>query len=256
MALLSVREVTKAFGGLIAASAISFDMPEGELLAVIGPNGAGKTTLFNIISGYFAPTSGRVLLDGSDITGLAQYRIAALGLVRTYQLAQPFRDLSVGENVRVGFHLGTRGGPLSALLRPRWVRQQELKVDKEARELLEFVGLERHADEKAETLSYGQQRLLELARALAARPRLMLLDEPAAGLDKSETEALAGIVRGVNERGVSVLLIEHDMSFVMNLARDIVVLDFGRVIAKGAPAEVKAHPDVVAAYLGAEVADA
>jgi len=250
LSLLTINEITKAFGGLVAANAISFELPDGELLAVIGPNGAGKTTLFNIISGYYPPTSGQVSLNGRDITRLPQHRIASLGLVRTYQLAQPFRDLTVTENVQVGFHLNTRGGALSALLRPRWMREQERQVRAEAQHLLDFVGLGDQADTRAEALTYGQQRLLEIARALAARPKLLLLDEPAAGLDNHETVALAGIVQRINERGISVLLIEHDMSFVMNLARRIVVLDFGRVIAEGTPEEVKTHPDVIAAYLG------
>ena len=232
-------------------------MEEGELLAVIGPNGAGKTTLFNIISGFFAPDAGRVCFDGCDITGMKQHVIAMRGLVRTYQLAQPFRALTVRENVHVGFHIRTRGGPFAAILRPRWLREQEAEIRVKAQELLDFVGLAAQADARADELSYGQQRLLELARALACAPKLLLLDEPAAGLAAHETVALAATIRRINARGIGVLLIEHDMGLVMDIAARIVVLDFGRMIAVGTPDAVKAHPDVVAAYLGGtEFADA
>jgi branched-chain amino acid transport system ATP-binding protein len=257
MSLLSVSNVTKIFGGLVANDAISFDVPEKTVFAVIGPNGAGKTTLFNAISGFSAPTEGRVSFNGSDITGEPQRRIAARGLVRTYQLVQLFKDLTVAENVQVGFHLVTRGAIGAALLRPRWVREQEARIREETRELLAFVGLGGQADMPADTLPYGQQRLLEVARALAAQPKLLLLDEPAAGLNIGETQALADTIIRIRDRGITVLLIEHDMSLVMQIAQRIVVLDFGRKIAEGTPEEIKAHPDVIAAYLGGvEAADA
>jgi branched-chain amino acid transport system ATP-binding protein len=256
MALLSIRDVTKRFGGLTANDAISFDVPERTVFAVIGPNGAGKTTLFNAISGFFPPTEGRITFDGDDITGMAQRKIAARGLVRTYQLVQLFKDLTVAENVQVGFHLVTKGAVGAALLRPRWMREQEARIREEARELLAFVGLSEQADSQADTLPYGRQRLLEVARALAAKPRLLLLDEPAAGLNPEETQALADTILRIRERGITVLLIEHDMSLVMQIAQHIVVLDFGRKIAQGTPEEIKAHPDVIAAYLGTEAADA
>jgi branched-chain amino acid transport system ATP-binding protein len=178
-------------------------------------------------------------------------------LVRTYQLVQLFRDLTVAENVQVGFHLVTKGAVGAALLRPRWMREQEKRIRDEARELLAFVGLSAQADSQADTLPYGQQRLLEVARALAAQPRLLLLDEPAAGLNPDETQALADTILRIRDRGITVLLIEHDMSLVMQIAQRIVVLDFGRKIAEGTPEDIKAHPDVVAAYLGSpEAADA
>ena len=256
MTLLAVENVTKRFGGLLANDSISFAVPEQTVFAVIGPNGAGKTTLFNTISGFFPPSEGRISFDGADITGMAQRKIAARGLVRTYQLVQLFKDLTVAENVQVGFHLVTKGAIGAALLRPPWMRAQEARVRDEARELLAFVGLAAQADARADTLPYGQQRLLEVARALAAQPKLLLLDEPAAGLNTGETQALADTILRIRARGVTVLLIEHDMSLVMQIAQRIVVLDFGRKIAEGTPAEIKAHPDVIAAYLGTEAAHA
>lgn len=252
MALLSVSEATKRFGGLLANERISFDVEEGELLAVIGPNGAGKTTLFNVISGFLPPTSGAIRFDGKDITAASSHRIAASGLIRTYQLVQLFEHLTVAENVEIGSHRVTRGGVLAALFRPQWMRRQERSVCEEARELLRFVGLEGQADLPADKLPYGRRRLLEVARALAARPRLLLLDEPAAGLNTQETEALADVIARVNRGGTTVILIEHDMSLVMKIAQRIVVLDFGRKIAEGTPDEIRAHPDVIAAYLGGE----
>jgi branched-chain amino acid transport system ATP-binding protein len=254
MTLLSVNNVTKRFGGLLANDAISFDVPEETVFAVIGPNGAGKTTLFNTISGFFPPTEGRIAFAGDDITGVAQRRIAARGLVRTYQLVQLFKDLTVAENVQVGFHLVTKGAIGAALLRPRWMREQEARVRKEALELLEFVGLAAQADSRADTLPYGQQRLLEVARALAAKPRLLLLDEPAAGLNAHETDALAAVIQELNRQGTTVLLIEHDMALVTRIAQRIAVLDFGCKITEGTPDEIKRHPDVIAAYLGTEEA--
>jgi branched-chain amino acid transport system ATP-binding protein len=257
MALLSLHNVTMRFGGLVANDRISFDIEEGDLFAVIGPNGAGKTTLFNIISGFFPPTEGSVGFDGQPITGMSQHAVASLGLVRTYQLVQLFKDLTVRENVAVGFHRVTRGGIPAALFRPGWARRQEAEIDRRSRELLDFVGLRARADTPADKLPYGQQRLLEVARALAAEPRLLLLDEPAAGLNTQETAALADVIERVNARGVTVLLVEHDMSLVMKVARRIAVIDFGRKIAEGTPAEIKSHPDVIAAYLGGtESADA
>jgi branched-chain amino acid transport system ATP-binding protein len=257
MTLLSVSNVTKRFGGLLANDAISFAVPENTVFAVIGPNGAGKTTLFNTISGFHTPTEGSIAFAGGDITGVAQRRIAERGVVRTYQLVQLFNDLTVAENVQVGFHLVTKGAIGAALLRPRWMREQEQRVREEAQDLLAFVGLGAQANAQADTLPYGQQRLLEVARALAAQPRLLLLDEPAAGLNPDETQALADTILRIRDRGITILLIEHDMSLVMRIAQRIVVLDFGRKIAEGTPDEIKAHPDVIAAYLGSpEAADA
>ena len=248
--LLSVRDVTVRFGGLFANSNISFDVPEGALFAVIGPNGAGKTTLFNVISGAFPPSEGRISFAGDDITGQPLAKNAARGLIRTYQLVQLFKDLSVAENVQVGAHRVTKGGVFAALARPGSFKAQETAVRDEALRLLDFVGLGGRGDVQADKLPYGQQRLLEVARALAAKPRIILLDEPAAGLNTEETSALAEVIKKINATGVTVLLIEHDMSLVMKVAQRIAVLDFGKKIAEGTPDEVRRHPDVLAAYLG------
>ena len=256
MALLSVRGLTKRFDGLVANNEIDLDVPEGSLFAVIGPNGAGKTTFFNMLSGFLAPTAGAIALDAKDITRVTQEKIAAMGLIRTFQLVQMFQGMSAAENVEVGSHLRTRGGVASALLRPPWLRRQEEDIRAKARELLDFVGLGRQADMNAELLPYGQQRLLEVARAMAAEPRLLLLDEPAAGLNSHETDALAEVIQHINQRGITVLLIEHDVGLVTRIAHRIAVLDFGCKIAEGTPDEIKKHPDVIAAYLGTETASA
>jgi branched-chain amino acid transport system ATP-binding protein len=252
MAFLSVRNLTKRFSGLTANSEINLDIPEGSLFAVIGPNGAGKTTFFNMVSGFLEPTEGTIEFAGEDITEMRQDRIAAMGLIRTFQLVQMFQGMSAAENVEVGSHLRTRGGIASALVRPPWLRRQETELRVKARELLDFVGLGAQADMNAELLPYGQQRLLEVARAMAAEPRLLLLDEPAAGLNAHETDALAAVIQQINARGVTVLLIEHDVALVTRIAHRIAVLDFGCKIAEGTPDEIKQHPDVIAAYLGTE----
>jgi branched-chain amino acid transport system ATP-binding protein len=255
--LLSVRSVTKRYGGLVANHAVSFDVEEGALFAIIGPNGAGKTTLFNTISGAVAPTSGDIVFDGVSIAGMAQASIAGRGLIRTYQLVQLFKELTVAENVMVGAHRVTQGGIGAALFRPPWARRQERDLEEKTKSILDFVGLSARADVLADHLPYGEQRLLEVARALAAAPRLLLLDEPAAGLNTAETEALAHMIQRVNGRGITVMLIEHDMGLVMRIAQRIAVIDFGRKIAEGTAEEIRAHPDVIAAYLGGtEGADA
>jgi branched-chain amino acid transport system ATP-binding protein len=257
MTLLTLEHVTRRFGGLVAVNDVDLRVEPGAVTAIIGPNGAGKTTLFHLVSGFQTPDEGRITFEGNDITGSAPERIAACGLVRTFQLVQLFRDLTVIENVKVGCHLHTRGGVLTALIRSKGARQAEARVEATARELLGFVGLEAHADLPAASLTYGRQRLLEIARALAAKPKLLLLDEPAAGLNSEETKLLSVTIRRIVSQRTTVLLIEHDMNLVMSTADTVAVLDFGVKIAQGTPRSVRENPAVIAAYLGtAEAASA
>ena len=250
MKILELANVGKKFGGLTAVNDVSFSIEAGEISAIIGPNGAGKTTLFNLISGFLPPSSGRVIFDGGLITGLPVAVVASKGLVRTFQLVQLFPELTALGNVRVGSHLQSSGGIWAALGRGRRVREQTMAVDANARELLTFVGLGHRAEFGATELSYGQQRLLEVARALATKPKLLLLDEPAAGLNREETAHLAKVIQEIVKRGVSVLIIEHDMHLVMDIARKVIVMDFGKKIAEGTPLEVQKDTEVLDAYLG------
>jgi branched-chain amino acid transport system ATP-binding protein len=254
MSGLCLQGVTRRFGGLVAVDDVSLDVPAHGITAVIGPNGAGKTTLFSMISGFLAPSQGRIVFDGRDISGLPSHRIARLGLVRTFQLVRLFTGLSVRENVEVGCHLHTRGGLFAALATPPWVRRQEREVARQADELLAMVGLSDTAGLPASSLSYGRQRLLEVARAMGARPKLLLLDEPAAGLNAEETDNLSRVIRRIAADGTAILLIEHDMSLVLSIADQIAVMEFGRRIAFGAPAEIRRDPAVLAAYLGTTAA--
>jgi branched-chain amino acid transport system ATP-binding protein len=253
--LLALHNVTRRFGGLVAVNDVSFAVPAQGVTAVIGPNGAGKTTLFSLISGFLPPSAGRIVFDGTDITGRAPEAVAARGLVRTFQLAKPFGDLTALDNVKVGRHMHTRAGLLAAVLGTGLARREERAVEVKARALLAMVGLAQQAHVRANALPYGQLRLLELARALAAEPRLVLLDEPAAGLNGEETSALARLIRQIAEAGTAVLLIEHDMGLVMNTADQVIVVDFGRRIAAGPPGVIKQDKAVIAAYLGEPTPD-
>jgi branched-chain amino acid transport system ATP-binding protein len=254
MSILRLDGVTRRFGGLVAVDDVSLTVAAQGVTAIIGPNGAGKTTLFNVISGFVPPSAGRVTFAGEDITGVSPDRIAAHGLIRTFQLVQLFENLTALENVKVGRHLHTHGGLLAAIFPYRSARIEERRIEAASRTLLERTGLDAQAQTQAAVLPYGQKRLLEIARALAAEPKLLLLDEPAAGLNREETTRFAELLRGIATSGIAILLIEHDMNLVMNTADCVAVLDFGKLIAQGTPAEVRANPDVIAAYLGTEAA--
>jgi branched-chain amino acid transport system ATP-binding protein len=253
MALLNIENVSKQFGGVDALREVSFAVHQGQIKALIGPNGAGKTTLFNVASGSYRPTQGRVLFSGADVTGRAQHRICRLGLGRTFQHSLVFDDMSLVENVAVGRYSRTKAGLLSAAFSLPLHRREEKETLKSAHEALRRVGLDDRADEPAENLPMGERHLLEIARALAAEPRLLLLDEPAAGLNDEETERLAETVRKIRDEGVTVLLVEHDMTFVMDISDEVVVLDYGRKIAEGPPLMIQDNEEVIKAYLGEEL---
>jgi branched-chain amino acid transport system ATP-binding protein len=251
MPILEVHGLTRRFGGLTAVSDLDFSVEPGEIRGLIGPNGAGKTTTFNVISGFYPPSSGRVVYQGRDIGGLKTSAIAALGLVRTFQATTLFQPLSVLDNVRVGCHLHARqGGGLWAALRGG-NRSGEAEAETRALEMLEFFGLDERRHEPTSNLPHGLQRALGMAVALAAEPKLLLLDEPFTGMNPEETRQMMELVRRVRERGVTLLLVEHDMQAVMGLCDRITVLNFGKLLTEGTPEEVRAHPEVIEAYLGA-----
>jgi branched-chain amino acid transport system ATP-binding protein len=253
--MLVVDDLHVSFGGVTALAGVSFVVRPPSITSLIGPNGAGKTTAFNAITGYLRANRGRVTWEGAPLAGRPS-DIARRGVVRTFQKTSVFPALSVLENVRTGLHLRGRAGVWSVLAGARRVRAEEARLAETAREILAFVGLDRRRDEIAGELPYGEQRLVELAVALAARPRLLLLDEPAAGMTGAERERLIAMIRRIREQEVTVLLVEHDMKLVMGVSEHVVVLNHGRVIAAGAPAAMQAHPEVVRAYLGSSSAPA
>jgi branched-chain amino acid transport system ATP-binding protein len=250
--ILRAENLQKSFGGLQAIDLLNFRVSQGQVKSVIGPNGAGKTTLFNLITGIFPPSKGILRFNGQILNGLKPYRIAQMGISRTFQNLQLFGNMTVWENAMVGRHSLTSAGLLSAGLRLSRMRQEERDIRKKALEELSFMGLETKADLGATSLSLGEQKLLEIARALATSPRLLLLDEPAAGLNIRETEKLSQTILKIRDRGITIILVEHDMSLVMEISDEILVLNYGRKIAEGPPREIQRNREVIAAYLGEE----
>ena len=252
MSLLQLQNLTKKFGGLTAVNNVSFDTEPGSIAGLIGPNGAGKTTVFNLITGNYQPNEGDVIFDGRSIARLRTHKIVSLGIARTFQTIRLFQKLSVLENVLAGCHCRMTSGIFGGMFRTPGQKREEQEALELAMRELAFVGLEKSAEILSSNLSYGNQRLLEIARALATKPRLLILDEPAGGMNEQETNSLVQLIRKIRERGITVLLIEHDMGLVMEVCEKLVVIEYGSKIAEGTPKEIRENPRVIEAYLGTE----
>jgi len=253
--LLSVENVTKRFGGLVAVGDLNIQIQPGELMGLIGPNGAGKTTVFNLLTGVYTPTEGRIEFDGKIVNGHKPYQVTAMGMARTFQNIRLFRGLTALENVKIASHLQTHSGLLASILRTPALLNNDAELDRTAREMLAELDLVEYAEAEAGSLPYGLQRRLEIARAMATRPKLLLLDEPAAGMNPHEKSELMELIRKIrDDYKLTILLIEHDMKLVMGICERICVLDYGRIIAEGAPDAICRNPKVIAAYLGEEFA--
>ncbi len=248
--MLELKGITQIFGGVTALSDVSFRLSANEITGIIGPNGAGKTTLFNIATGIYRQTSGQVIFEGKDISGIPTERLAALGMVRTFQNIELFGQMTVLENVMVGLHSRSTSGLFACSFKAPWAVREERRIRDEAYEWLRFVGIEQLADVEAANLPFGKGRMLEIARAMASKPRIFLMDEPAAGLNSQETLGLAALIRKIRDLGITVVLVEHDMELVMDICDRIVVLNLGQKLAEGTPRDIQDNPEVIAAYLG------